>query len=432
MPWRRRCPRSCCRVLPGRPRADGSRASRRALSSNAAIQLYDRPATAIKCPWSNYLPTDFVRPSPAPSRKTANRGGRQVEAVERLRARRQLRLDQEIDDILKDDTYQIVVVMFGANDNQADQERQGIHRARHRRLGRPLRPAGRRRSLRQELRAKGPADCWTGLPIMRSPDDSDDAEELNDIYREKSFINGAKSSIVDKGSPTSSGRYSAPSAPTCRPDTPAARRTAMHFTPRCVIELAHFAEKEIRRDLSLGKLERNIPLAATRTSRQGHGPRGEPGRAGAAVRRDNPKPGGGASRARPSSPARRPSARRGAGRRRRSRGARCPAAQQSKVGEVDVIRPRDPADVRLRRTEHRPPPGAAASLADAESASDLPGRADRARLDLGGQRSVGGLIEAAPAACRKRPDHRVLMRVLLPIGPMRRAAVPSQSWTRSA
>ena len=27
---------------------------------------------------------------------------------------------------------------------------------------------------------------------MRSPDDSDDAEALNDIYREKSFINGAQ------------------------------------------------------------------------------------------------------------------------------------------------------------------------------------------------------------------------------------------------
>ena len=48
-----------------------------------------------------------------------------------------------------------------------------------------------------------------GLPIMRSPDDSDDAEELNDIYREKSFINGAKFIDTWSGFTDKSGRYSA-------------------------------------------------------------------------------------------------------------------------------------------------------------------------------------------------------------------------------
>ena len=35
----------------------------------------------------------------------------------------------------------------------------------------------------------------------------------------------------------------------------------MHFTMRGYLKLAHFVEKELRRDLNLAKIERNIPLA---------------------------------------------------------------------------------------------------------------------------------------------------------------------------
>jgi len=37
----------------------------------------------------------------------------------------------------------------------------------------------------------------------------------------------------------------------------------VHFTERGSLKLAHFVEKEMRRDLSLAKLERNIPLAGS-------------------------------------------------------------------------------------------------------------------------------------------------------------------------
>ena len=166
---------------------------------------------------------------------------------------------KEIDDILKDDTYQIVVVMFGANDNQAIKSGKEY-----------IKPGtdawdelyGQRvEAFVKKLRAKGLAVYWAGLPIMRSPDDSDDAEELNDIYREKSFINGAKFIDTWSGFTDEFGRYSA-----VGPDMSGQIRRlrdddGVHFTPRGYLKLAHFAEKEIRRDLSLAKLERNIPLA---------------------------------------------------------------------------------------------------------------------------------------------------------------------------
>ena len=113
----------------------------------------------------------------------------------------------------------------------------------------------------KKLRAKKLAVYWVGLPIMRSPDESDEAEDLNEVYREKSFINGAKFIDTWSGFTDESGRYSA-----FGPDMSGQVRRlraddGMHFTSRGYLKLAHFAEKEIRRDLSLAKLERNIPLA---------------------------------------------------------------------------------------------------------------------------------------------------------------------------
>ena len=96
---------------------------------------------------------------------------------------------KEIEAVLKDDTYQIAVVMFGANDDQ------GIRSGKD-----SLKPGtdawaetyGQRvEAFVKKLRAKNMAVYWVGLPIMRSPDQSDHAEALNEVYREKSFIYGS-------------------------------------------------------------------------------------------------------------------------------------------------------------------------------------------------------------------------------------------------
>ena len=58
----------------------------------------------------------------------------------------------------------------------------------------------------KKLRAANVAVYWVGLPIMRSPGQNSDAEALNEVYREKAFINGAKfidtwSGFTDEGRP---------------------------------------------------------------------------------------------------------------------------------------------------------------------------------------------------------------------------------------
>jgi len=167
--------------------------------------------------------------------------------------------NKALDDILKENNYQIAVVMFGANDNQAI--RQGKEY---------LKPGtdawrdayGKRvETFIKKLRANKLAVYWSGLPVMRSPDQSEDAQFLNDVFREKAFINGAKFVDTWSGFTDESGRYSA-YGPDMEGQVKRLRADdGVHFTMRGYQKLAHFVEKEVRHDLSLAKVERNIPLA---------------------------------------------------------------------------------------------------------------------------------------------------------------------------
>jgi hypothetical protein len=316
---------------------------------------------------------------------------------------------KEIDDILKEGTYQIVVVMFGANDNQAIKSGKEY-----------IKPGtdawdelyGQRvEAFVKKLRAKGLAVYWTGLPIMRSPDDSDDAEELNDIYREKSFINGAKFIDTWSGFTDESGRYSA-----VGPDMSGQIRRlrdddGVHFTPRGCLKLAHFAEKEIRRDLSLAKLERNIPLAGNEDEQaKVMGREVSPGKAVPPSGEATEAPAEGASEP---AQAEAPAGDQAQGGAPAAEGEAAepaaPAIQQSKVGEVDVIRPAI-SQTTLDAAQNMTPQGAAASLADSENiASDLPGGLTAlASISAVSDPSVASSKPRLPLA--QRPYYRVLIK----------------------
>ena len=317
---------------------------------------------------------------------------------------------KEIDDILKDDTYQMVVVMFGANDNQAIKSGKEY-----------IKPGtdawdelyGQRvEAFVKKLRAKGLAVYWTGLPIMRSPDDSDDAEELNDIYREKSFINGAKFIDTWSGFTDESGRYSA-----VGPDMSGQIRRlrdddGVHFTPRGYLKLAHFAEKEIRRDLSLAKLERNIPLAGNEDEQaKVMGREVSPGKTVPPSGEASEAPAEGASEPAQAEAPAGDQAQGGAPAAAEGEAAEpaAPAIQQSKVGEVDVVRPAI-SQTTLDAAQNMTPQGAAASLADAENiASDLPGGLTAlASISAVSDPSVASSKPRLPLA--QRPYYRVLIK----------------------
>lgn len=311
---------------------------------------------------------------------------------------------QTVDDLLKDETYQIAVVMFGANDNQAiksgkeyvkpgTEEWDAIY-------------GQRVEAFVKKLRAKKLAVYWVGLPIMRSPDESDEAEALNEIYREKSFINGAKFIDTWSGFTDESGRYSA-----VGPDmTGQIRRLraddGMHFTPRGSLKLAHFAEKEIRRDLSLAKLERNIPLAGNEEEQaKVMGRTVSPGK--------SPSPSGteeGTTEETGDQPQATAEGETPAGAEGEEGEPAQPQVQQSKVGEVDVIRPVI-SQTTLDSAQNMTPQGAAAaSLADSENvSSDLPGGLTAlASISAVNDPSVASSKPRLPLA--QRPYYRVLIK----------------------
>jgi uncharacterized protein len=167
--------------------------------------------------------------------------------------------NEQLAKLLKEDTYQIAVVMFGASDAQ------GV------RSGKDWLKVGsegwreiygqRVEAFVKQLRAANVAVYWVGLPIMRSPAQNTDAETLNDVYREKAFINGARYVDTWTGFSDEGGRYS-PYGPDMTGQVKRLRADdGVHFTARGYLKLAHFVEKDLRSDLNLAKIERNIPLA---------------------------------------------------------------------------------------------------------------------------------------------------------------------------
>ena len=119
--------------------------------------------------------------------------------------------------------------------------------------------------LMKILKKGGRAVYWVGLPNMRRGQDNERAQLMNDIFRERAYLNGVRyidsyASFIDEG-----GGYS-----DYGPDvTGKVRRLrdtdGVHFTDAGYRKLAHFVERELRRDLAQARKERSIPLAGDAT-----------------------------------------------------------------------------------------------------------------------------------------------------------------------
>ena len=286
--------------------------------------------------------------------------------------------NKALDDILKENDYQMAVVMFGANDNQPI--RQGKEFFKPGTDAWREAYAQRVEAFIKKLRAAKLAVYWAGLPIMRSPDQSDDAQFLNDVFREKAFINGAKFVDTWSGFTDDSGRYSA-YGPDMEGQVKRLRADdGVHFTMRGYLKLAHFVEKEMRHDLNVAKLERNIPLAGDAQEQAkmmgravNAGPTATPPLAetpvppladatdGAAPAGDaaNASPAPDAAGAQPTADAEAPVA-----------NSQQPEAAQA--GDVELVRPAIPATT-FEAAQTMSPQGAGSAMPDSEMiSSDLP------------------------------------------------------------
>jgi hypothetical protein len=133
------------------------------------------------------------------------------------------------------------------------------------------------------LKRKKAAVYWVGLPVMRRPDLNRNIEMMNEIYRERAFLNGFKYIDAYAGFVDETGAFNA-----YGPDLTGKMRLlregdGIRFTEAGNRKLAHFVERIIRRDLTQAKAERSIPLLGSEAEQQRISPNRPAGDAAAAA-----------------------------------------------------------------------------------------------------------------------------------------------------
>ena len=191
------------------------------------------------------------------SRLAINRKLRTLAGLARPEADDELKA---LDDALVRETNHITLVMVGLND------RTPIRLANNKRLqvGRDdwREEYGRRADQAMKvLKKRGGAVYWIGLPVMKRSETNDDIQVMNDIVRERAYLNGIKYIDAYAGLADEGGNFNS-----YGPDAAGKMRVmrtpdGIGFTEAGNRKLAHFVERDIRRDLTQAKSERAIPLA---------------------------------------------------------------------------------------------------------------------------------------------------------------------------
>lgn len=163
----------------------------------------------------------------------------------------------EIDKILNDGSYHVAVVQFGLGEHKAIREGDKVLNVGTEEWREAY--GARVETFIRKLRAAGLGVYWVGLPVMRSAGQRTAAERLNDVFREKAFVNGAK--FIDTWSEFAdeNGQYTL--VGTDEEGRSQRMRDGDGFTSRGNLKLAQLVSKELSQDIELAKKERDIPLA---------------------------------------------------------------------------------------------------------------------------------------------------------------------------
>jgi hypothetical protein len=117
--------------------------------------------------------------------------------------------------------------------------------------------------LMRAFKAQRIAVYWVGLPIMRRPDVNEDVQAINGVLRERAYAAGQKMIDVYAATGNQDGRYDA-----YGPDISGTNRLlrqgdGITFTQAGNRKLAHFVERELKRDIVQARAQRAIPLAGS-------------------------------------------------------------------------------------------------------------------------------------------------------------------------
>ena len=279
--------------------------------------------------------------------------------------------NEELAKLLTADIYQIAIVMFGGNDAQAI------------RSGKDLLKVGsegwreiygqRVETFIKQLRAANIAVYWVGLPIMRSATQNEDAEALNDVFREKAFINGAKFVETWNGFADEAGRYS-PYGPDMTGQVKRLRADdGVHFTMRGYLNIP-LAGNEEEQAKVMGRDVATVPSETGQTLA-------------------------------PSPDASAPEA---GGATEQAAGGETPQLQESNVGEVSVVRPE--IDQTLQASQSMSPQGAPAGASDTEMITSELGNGLTAVATLSSVADPSLASSRPRLPLSQRPYYKVLIR----------------------
>jgi hypothetical protein len=130
-------------------------------------------------------------------------------------------------------------------------------------------------TLIKALKDQNIAVYWIGMPIMASSKTSEAMALLNDIFRERSYINGTKYIDTWSGFTDQLGGFSAFGPDLTGQNKRLRESDGVSFTARGNRKLANYVEVIIRRDLASARSERNISLAGDSEEQQRLVPKAE-------------------------------------------------------------------------------------------------------------------------------------------------------------
>lgn len=116
-------------------------------------------------------------------------------------------------------------------------------------------------AIMKTLKRRRIAVYWVSLPNVRRSEPNEDAQMLNEIIREKAVLNGLKYIDAYAGFTDEGGGYSAMGPDLAGKIHLLREQNGVNFTEAGNRKLAHFVERELKRDLSQAKRDRAIPLA---------------------------------------------------------------------------------------------------------------------------------------------------------------------------
>jgi len=125
------------------------------------------------------------------------------------------------------------------------------------------------------LKRSGAAVYWVGLPIVRRPDMDEDVRMLNSVFRERALLNNVKFIDVYDTFADEAGHFTQ-----YGPDLTGKQRLlraedGVALTTVGNRKLAYFVEREIKRDLTQAKNERDIPLAGSEAEQRRISPKAQ-------------------------------------------------------------------------------------------------------------------------------------------------------------